>query len=117
MRLGEELDVAIGKKEALVRQAWDCEQKLDRAGKLIGGLGGERTRWIANIASIGVDLGLLIGDVTIAGGHIAYTGPFTPPYRASLNAEWLQKLIDLKVLVSNTKNLYTPFNIKFLNVF
>jgi hypothetical protein len=39
----------------------------------------------------------VIGDVTIAGGHIAYTGPFTPPYRASLNAEWLQKLVELEV--------------------
>lgn len=96
-RLEEELATAIGKKEALARQAWDCDQKLDRAGKLIGGLGGERTRWIANIASIGVELGFVIGNVTIAGGHIAYTGPFTPPYRASLNAEWLQKLVDLEV--------------------
>ncbi|KAG0617480.1 hypothetical protein M758_5G192300 [Ceratodon purpureus] len=96
-RLEEELAIAVGKKEALARQAWDCEQKLDRAGKLIGGLGGERTRWIANIASIGVQLGLVIGDVAIAGGHIAYTGPFTPPYRASLNAEWLDKLVDLEV--------------------
>jgi dynein heavy chain len=96
-RLEEELAITIGKKEALIRQAYDCEQKLIRAGKLIGGLGGERIRWIANIASIGVDLGLLIGDVTIAAGHIAYTGPFTPPYRAALNNEWLQKLTDLKV--------------------
>lgn len=100
-RLESELAIAIGKKEALARQAWDCEQKLDRAGKLIGGLGGERTRWIANIETIGIDLGFVIGDVTIAAGHIAYTGPFTPPYRASLNHEWLDKLIELEVLEFN----------------
>ena len=96
-RLEEELAVAVGKKEALAQQAWDCEQKLDRAGKLIGGLGGERTRWLENIASIDVSLGCVVGDVTIAGGHIAYTGPFTPPYRTSLNNEWLQKLVHLGV--------------------
>jgi len=109
-RLQEELAIAVGKKEALARQAWDCEQKLDRANKLIGGLGGERTRWIANIETIGVDLGFVIGDVTIAGGHIAYTGPFTPPYRTSLNSEWLQKLIELQVLY-----LQLPIGIFFCN--
>ncbi|XP_024377701.2 uncharacterized protein [Physcomitrium patens] len=96
-RLEEELAVAIDRKESLVQQALDCEQKLDRAGKLIGGLGGERMRWIANIASIEVDMGFVIGDIIIAGGHIAYTGPFTPLYRTTLNNEWLHKLIELKV--------------------
>lgn len=96
-RLEEELAEAVGKKMALAKQADDCEKKLDRAGKLIGGLGGERTRWIANIASIEVDLKNVIGDVTVAGGHIAYTGPFTPPYRLALNNDWVNLLVKMEV--------------------
>jgi len=92
-----ELNKAVFKKDTLAKQAKDCEDKLVRAGKLIGGLGGERTRWIANIASIEVDLTHMIGDVIVAGGHIAYTGPFTPPYRLSLNLEWVTLLMTDKV--------------------
>ena len=33
------------RKEDLQRQVDDCTAKLDRAQKLIGGLGGERDRW------------------------------------------------------------------------
>lgn len=105
-KLEEELNGAVAKKEALAQQASDCEKKLDRAGKLIGGLGGERTRWIANIASIEIDLVNTIGDVTIAGGHIAYTGPFTPPYRLALNNDWVNLLIELEVRTSTKSNIF-----------
>ena len=33
------------RKEDLARQVEDCSTKLDRAQQLIGGLGGEKTRW------------------------------------------------------------------------
>ncbi|KAH8941010.1 hypothetical protein BDL97_14G015200 [Sphagnum fallax] len=100
-----ELNKAVFKKDTLAKQAKDCEDKLIRAGKLIGGLGGERTRWIANIASIEVDLTHMIGDVIVAGGHIAYTGPFTPPYRLSLNLEWVTLLMTDKVPHTKDTNL------------
>nr|PNR26425.1 hypothetical protein PHYPA_031000 [Physcomitrium patens] len=96
-RLQDELDAALDRKETFAHQAQVVEQKLDRAGKLIGGLGGEQARWIANIARIDIDLTFVVGDVIIAGGHIAYSGPFIPSYRVSLNLEWLQKLKDLEV--------------------
>jgi dynein heavy chain, axonemal len=35
---------ATAKKGALARQVADCEARLARAGKLIGGLGGEKAR-------------------------------------------------------------------------
>lgn len=35
---------AVAKKEALAQQVADCTAKLQRADKLIGGLGGERVR-------------------------------------------------------------------------
>ena len=41
------------KKEDLEANIILCEQKLDRAEKLIGGLGGEKTRWTETAANLG----------------------------------------------------------------
>lgn len=38
---------AVAKKEALAQQVADCTAKLQRADKLIGGLGGERVCCLA----------------------------------------------------------------------
>ena len=43
--LNDELDIMIGKKKDLEDNIEFCSQKLDRAQKLIGGLGGEKDRW------------------------------------------------------------------------
>jgi dynein heavy chain len=55
-------------------QVNDCTVKLQRADKLIGGLGGERVRWQATVDQLGQDLINVIGDVVIAAGSIAYSG-------------------------------------------
>ncbi|KAJ7552868.1 hypothetical protein O6H91_06G073600 [Diphasiastrum complanatum] len=96
-RLEAELEAAVKKKEDLAKQARDCETKLERAGKLIGGLGGERARWNETIGILSTNIHNVVGDVAIAAGAIAYSGPFTPPFRQRLNLEWLQKLRDLHI--------------------
>ncbi|CAM6094963.1 unnamed protein product [Calypogeia fissa] len=95
--LEADLTAAIAKKDALAKQAADCERKLANAEKLIGGLGGERTRWIANIASLEIDIKNVVGDVCVAAGAIAYTGPFTPSYRAGFNKDWVRLVAELKL--------------------
>ena len=52
----------------------DCTVKLQRADKLIGGLGGERIRWQATVEQMGKDMVNVVGDVVIAAGSIAYSG-------------------------------------------
>lgn len=99
MVLEADLTAAIAKKDALAKQAADCEKKLANAEKLIGGLGGERTRWIANIASLEIDIKNVVGDVCVAAGAIAYTGPFTPVYRTSFNKDWVRLVAELKVTI------------------
>jgi dynein heavy chain, axonemal len=37
------------------------------------------------------------GDVLMAAGAIAYSGPFTPLYRAALREQWAAKLEELKL--------------------
>jgi hypothetical protein len=64
-------------------QVADCQVKLQRADKLIGGLGGERVRWQATVEQLGADLHNVVGDVLVAAGCIAYSGPFTPTYRCA----------------------------------
>lgn len=43
---------ATAKKESLSQQVAECTIKLTRAEKLIGGLGGERSRWQATIEQL-----------------------------------------------------------------
>ena len=85
------------KKELLVKQVEECGQRLERAEKLIGGLGGERTRWTESCHSLEEAYDNLLGDCLVSAGAIAYSGPFTPDFRKDLNDEWRNKLITLKI--------------------
>jgi dynein heavy chain, axonemal len=65
----------------LERDVEMCKVKLDRAQKLIAGLGGEKTRWTAAAENLTVRYVKLTGDVLLAAAQIAYLGPFTALYR------------------------------------
>ena len=104
--LESDLEAAVRKKDELEKKARECENRLERAGKLIGGLGGERARWGDTIAMLTINIEHVVGDVAVAAGAIAYTGPFTSPYRKKLNAEWVEKLIEFKVLYRNKKYFF-----------
>ncbi|KXZ54227.1 hypothetical protein GPECTOR_5g319 [Gonium pectorale] len=79
---------ATAKKASLAQQVLRCTVQLQRADKLIGGLGGERVRWQATVDQLTHDLVNVVGDVVVSAATIAYSGPFTPLYRAGLVAEW-----------------------------
>ncbi len=66
-----------------------CGQKLIRAKKLIGGLGGEKTRWSQAAERLQHVYENLTGDVLVAAGVIAYLGPFTSIFRDACIEEWL----------------------------
>ena len=85
------------KKEALLAELDLCNVRLDRADKLIGGLGGEKVRWIETVAQLGKDLVNVCGDIIVSAGSIAYMGPFTPTFRARMLAEWHTSLSELRV--------------------
>ncbi|XP_076748638.1 dynein axonemal heavy chain 7 isoform X2 [Xylocopa sonorina] len=76
----------------------DCEVKLKRAENLIGGLGGEYTRWSETAKALGQRYHRLMGDIVIASGVVAYLGPFTMPFRIQQTAIWVQRCIDLEVI-------------------
>lgn len=56
-----------------------CSKKLDRATKLIGGLGGEKTRWTEVASKLGKDYINLTGDVLLSAAFIAYLGRNAQP--------------------------------------
>ena len=86
-------------------QVADCTVKLQRADKLIGGLGGERLRWQATVQQLSHDMINVVGDVVIAAGCIAYSGPFTPVYRTQLVHEWVAQLQERGVPSTEGTNL------------
>ena len=65
-----------------------CSQKLDRAEKLILGLGGERDRWSEMAVNLGSKLTNITGDVLMASGMVAYLGAFDVVYRKAIINEW-----------------------------
>lgn len=66
---------------SVVLQVDLCSKKLDRAEQLIGGLGGEKTRWSEMAVNLGEIYNNLTGDILISAGIVAYLGAFTSSYR------------------------------------
>lgn len=58
-----------------------CSKKLERAEQLIGGLGGEKSRWSEMAFNLGELYNNLTGDILISAGIVAYLGAFTSSYR------------------------------------
>jgi dynein heavy chain len=82
------LQAAKRKSEQLEAQAQDCVVKLERAEKLLAGLGNESVRWKKASGILENSLKFVIGNILMAGGFISYTGPFTSEFRKELVAGW-----------------------------
>ena len=67
-----------------------CAQKLVRAEKLIGGLGGEKDRWSQAAVDLQAIYDNLLGNVLISAGVIAYLGPFTTAFREKCTGSWVR---------------------------
>lgn len=78
----------INSKQFNLNACLSPTQKLSRAEKLIGGLGGEKIRWTAVAEELRKDYTNLTGDVLLSSGYVAYLGPFTVTYRDQMLEEW-----------------------------
>ncbi|XP_076026906.1 dynein axonemal heavy chain 2 [Genypterus blacodes] len=87
-------------KESLRKKSEDMEVKLDRAGKLVTGLAGERLRWEERVAGLEENIGYLVGDCLLAVSFLSYMGPFLSNYRDELLAIWMKAVRELEVLCS-----------------
>jgi dynein heavy chain len=69
-------------------QVTECSKQLDRAQRLMGGLGGERARWGEFAKDLTAKMVNVVGDVTLSSGIIAYLGAFTSGYRQRCVDAW-----------------------------
>lgn len=90
-------NAAVAKKEELANKVIQCQVQLSNAEKLIGGLGGEETRWKSTVAQLNLDFLNLTGDVLVSAGTISYLGAFTAEFRDDLVNTWRNALIQLEI--------------------
>jgi dynein heavy chain len=88
--LNDDLEAKKAYSEKLERDVEMCKVKLERAEKLIGGLGGEKIRWTASSRQLVIDYEALTGDVLLSSGCIAYLGAFSASYREQTTARWVE---------------------------
>jgi dynein heavy chain, axonemal len=81
--LNAKLDEMQAKKAQLEGDVDLCEKKHTRATELIGGLGGEKSRWTAVVRNLSQAYACLTGDVLLAAACIAYLGPFSATFRCA----------------------------------
>jgi len=79
--LSDEFEAMTQKKKELEENIDVCSKKLDRAEKLIGGLGGEKERWTENTRVLGEKYFNITGDVLLSAAVVAYLGAFTVNFR------------------------------------
>jgi dynein heavy chain len=118
--LKQQFEEKTKEKELLENQVENCARKLERAEKLIGGLGGEKDRWSAAAKSLQMTYDNLVGDILIASGMIAYLGAFTSNYRNECVKDWVQKCKYYKISCSEefslSKTLGEPVKIRDWNI-
>uniref|UniRef100_A0A667YZX4 Dynein axonemal heavy chain 3 n=1 Tax=Myripristis murdjan TaxID=586833 RepID=A0A667YZX4_9TELE len=82
-----------------------CSKKLERAEQLIGGLGGEKTRWSEAAFNLGELYNNLTGDILISAGIVAYLGAFTSSYRQVWHKEWIELCKSTQIPCSSNMSL------------
>ncbi|CAH0557250.1 unnamed protein product [Brassicogethes aeneus] len=109
------------KFQALTDEVNLCQLKLQRAEELIGGLGGEKTRWSKTAKKLGEQYFILTGDILIAAGVVAYLGSFTNQFRTKQVEMWTNALSGYGIVCSSdfqlTQVLGEPVVIRAWNIF
>lgn len=95
--LNDTFEGMIQKKKDLEANIELCSQKLIRAEKLIGGLGGEKDRWTEAARLLGVKYTDLTGDVLLSSATVSYLGAFTIDYRVECQRKWHELCNEKKV--------------------
>jgi len=119
--LKENYDNSVGLKERLIAESAELEAKLDRAQRLVGGLGGERARWDASATDLEARTQQLIGDCAISAAFLSYGGPFNTEYRADmLQNMWLPGIRKLEVPATENYSfanfLADPSDVRIWNI-
>ena len=104
-KLKSSFDESVKKSEKLKADMQITETRLDRAGKLIDGLSGEKVNWEKQIGVLQSSKGNLVGNMLLAAGAVAYVGPFPAKYRAGMMETWVKRSVELGIPVESTFTL------------
>jgi dynein heavy chain, axonemal len=121
--LRQNLQETTERKNTLEKEVDLCGKKLVRAQKLIGGLGGEKTRWTQAAENLQNIYDNLLGDVLISSGVIGYLGPFTATFRDECVRDWIRMVKSKKIACSEpdkyslSNTLGEPIKIQQWNIF
>lgn len=100
-----ELEASMLKKKQLEEEVKLCTLKLDRAEKLINGLGGENTRWTEVKETLGEQYKCLTGDMLISAAVMGYLGAFSAEFRGKCVNSWVALCKEHQVPSSRTFSL------------
>eukprot|EP00062_Callorhinchus_milii_P024830 gi/632985159/ref/XP_007909521.1/ PREDICTED: dynein heavy chain 2, axonemal-like [Callorhinchus milii] len=100
--LKRQYDEKLAQKEELRKRSEEMEIKLDRAGKLLSGLAGEKVRWTETVEGLDTDMGFLVGDCLLASAFLSYMGPFLSNYRDEIVSTIWSKAVSVTPNTSPT---------------
>ncbi|KER25823.1 hypothetical protein T265_06797 [Opisthorchis viverrini] len=103
--LQNQLQATQDEKQRLEEEVLLCATKLERAKKLIGGLGGEKDRWSQAADHLLQVYSNLTGDILVSAGVIAYLGPFTSVFREECIHDWIRLCTEYKITCSENFSL------------
>ena len=106
-KLNADYESRCRERDKLKHDVEMCQIKLERAQKLIGGLGGEAKRWAEKVVQLDAAIASVIGDILISAGSVAYLGTFTMNYREALVAKWKEKMEALAIRHTSDCSLVT----------
>ena len=98
-------DEAMEKKNVVLEDARQCQEKMDAAAALIEGLADERVRWTDQLSQFKSETDRLVGDCIFLTGFLSYTGPFNQEFRARFQLEWMNELVAKQIPVSSSINV------------
>ena len=97
-KLESDYQSAKKEKEDLENSVNKCKVQLDRAEKLIKGLGGEKEAWRRKALEYREEALSVIGDCKISAGIIAYLGAFPIAYRDETISCWRELLTKIGIV-------------------
>ncbi|KAG5499789.1 hypothetical protein GH5_03924 [Leishmania sp. Ghana 2012 LV757] len=103
--LEKEYDDALNAQAALEAEVERTSLKLQRAARLIDGLGGEKGRWATLVEQYKEQERYIVGDMMVAAATVAYCGPLTAPYRNDVRRQWKASLTAANVETSTDFDL------------
>lgn len=102
--LQEKLNEKIKFKEEKEKNIQICQERMNRAVRLINGLSDERVRWLNTISTVEASSVTITGDILLSAGAVAYLSPFTDKYRRGLLSEWIKIVEENKIQCSTDSN-------------